>query len=281
MKPLFMWAGGKTRLLRHYKPYMPMHIDTYIEPFFGGGAMFIYVMETYKPGRVIINDINADIMNIYSAIRDHYDDFIADVNSLEKRYLAGTKQERKDFYFKVRHHHAYDYKLWSKTREAATLYFLMKTGFNGIYQINKNTNGRYGTPAGLLNQIDRIYDRDVLQWWHTALQGVEIYAKDWSELAYKPNSFIFFDPPYRGSFTSYGQSFDDDKQRELLAFAEQYAGDVFLSNREIGDGFYDTTTLNKIIIPVTYTAGRRKQTQHGYEAKAATELLLYKTKGIT
>lgn len=282
MKPLFIWAGGKTRLMRHYKPYLPSAVETYYEPFFGGGAMFIYVMETYKPRRVFINDINADVMNIYRAIRDDYENFTADVNSLEKRYLPGNKAERKEFYFKIRHHHAYNYMQWSKTREAAALYFLMKTGFNGIYQINKNTNGRYGTPAGLLNQKDQVYDRKVVQWWHDNLQNVEIHSVDWQLLDYddKPGTFIFLDPPYRGSFTSYGQTFTDTDQRVLLKTAELFKhAHVLLSNRDVGDGFFDNTALEQIQIPVIYTAGRRKQTENGYEAKRATELLLYR-KGI-
>ena len=49
MKPLFMWAGGKTKLLKHYQPYLPSYVTHYHEPFFGGGAMFIYVMKRYRP----------------------------------------------------------------------------------------------------------------------------------------------------------------------------------------------------------------------------------------
>ena len=43
-KSLFMWAGGKRKLLKHYAPYMPNSVDSYCEPFFGGGAMYIHVM---------------------------------------------------------------------------------------------------------------------------------------------------------------------------------------------------------------------------------------------
>ena len=42
MTPLFMWAGGKTKLIdNHYGPFLPERFDKYHEPFFGGGAMFI------------------------------------------------------------------------------------------------------------------------------------------------------------------------------------------------------------------------------------------------
>ena len=51
MKPLFIWAGGKTKVLKHYAPFFPpcSSFSNYYEPFFGGGAVFVYVMKTYKP----------------------------------------------------------------------------------------------------------------------------------------------------------------------------------------------------------------------------------------
>ena len=174
MKPLFIWAGGKTKVLKHYAPFMPSSFETYYEPFFGGGAMFVYVMNTYQPKNVVINDINSDVMNIYKAIKTDLTEFQQRLDSLESQYIPLSKDDRKKFYFDTRHLHAWEYQEWSKTFEAATLYFLMKTGFNGIYQLNKNTNGRYGTPSGLLNQKDKVYDRDVLNWWHNALQNVTI-----------------------------------------------------------------------------------------------------------
>ena len=97
----------------------------------------------------------------------------------------------------------------------------MKTGFNGIYQLNKNTNGRYGTPAGLLNQKDKVYDRGVLNWWHNALQNVTIKSGDWKDAVENdPNGFFFFDPPYRDSFADYGNGFGDEALTSLLDFAD-------------------------------------------------------------
>jgi DNA adenine methylase len=282
IKPLFMWAGGKTKLLKHYIPYMPDKVDTYYEPFFGGGAMFLYIMEHYKPSKVYINDINIDIMRIYRVIgSESVYEFIDIVDALQKHYMPLNKELRKSFYFKLRHEHAYDYVSWTDVKQAATLYFLMKTGFNGIFQINKNTNGRFGTPSGLLNQTDRVYDRDnVIAWANILRQAdVDISYGDWKDLTYTDtdNTFIFFDPPYRGSFTSYGQSFNDIDQNQLLKQAKSFKyANVFLSNRDINDNFWNNVeSLKKIEIDVTYTAGRRKKTDTGYEAKKAKEILLY------
>ena len=279
MKPLFIWAGGKNKMLKHYKPFMPKSVKTYIEPFFGGGAMFIHVVEHYNPKHLIINDINSDIVRIYKTIKDDVESFTQLMDEMSAEYLPLDKAGRKDYYYSLRHQHAYDYASWDTTKEAAVLYFLMKTGFNGIFQLNINTNNRYGTPSGLLNQKDKVYDKSVVEWWNEKLQSASILSGDWSDaVSYskdQPEHFIFLDPPYRGSFTSYGQEFTDDDQNKLLDYVRSKKNsDIFLCNRDIEDGFYDNTGLIVNKFPVTYTAGRRKKTEDGYEAKPATELLI-------
>ena len=265
-------------MLKHYLPLMPSEVDSYCEPFFGGGAMFIHVVNTYNPSKLVINDINEDVINIYCSIRNRYDKFKKRLNELEAKYIPLSKEDRKKYYFEVRHEHGWDYEKWSRSEEAATLYFLMKTGFNGIYQLNKNTNGRYGTPAGLLNQKDKVYDRDVLDWWHNVLQRATIYSADYREVIQDKDTFHFFDPPYRDSFADYGTGFNDNDLLDLIEICDGMKN-VFLCNRDGGDGFFDSNKsgLNIARFPVTYTAGRRKKTDAGFVAKPATEVLLYRT----
>jgi len=280
-KPLFIWAGGKNKMLKHYKPHMPKTVDKYFEPFFGGGAMFIHVFNNYKPDEMVINDINTDIVRIYKTIKSDCDAFLKILDNLSQQYLPLNKENRKEFYYALRHEHAYDYLKWDTTEEAATLYFLMKTGFNGIFQVNINTNNRFGTPSGLLNQKDKVYDKDVVLWWNKALQKTTILSGDWKETTSLvkdiPDTFVFLDPPYRGSFTSYGQTFDDNDQKDLVEFAKKFEHTrVFLCNRDIDDNFYENILEDLLInkYPVTYTAGRRKKTEDGFEAKKATEVLI-------
>ncbi len=280
-KPLFIWAGGKNKMLKHYLPIMPKQVDTYVEPFFGGGAMFCHIVQNYSPKKLVINDVNADIVRIYNSIKNDLPEFIVKLDSYCNVYLPMNKEDRKKYYFEVRHEHAYDFDKWSEAEEAATLYFLMKTGFNGIFQINKNTNGRYGTPAGLLNQTDKVYELDVVNWWNQALQNTEIMSGDWKEclkqVPDEDNTFVFLDPPYRDSFTSYGQTFGDEEQEKLIKYVRsRKLSTAFLCNRDAEDGWFEER-LGKLIMdkfPVTYTAGRRKQTDEGFEAKQAIEVLI-------
>tara|TARA_Y100000389_G_scaffold54036_1_gene49863 strand:- start:96 stop:965 length:870 start_codon:yes stop_codon:yes gene_type:complete len=278
MKPLFMWAGGKNKLIKHYQPYFPVDVENYCEPFFGGGAMFIYVMNTYKPSSATINDVNEDVINIYKSIKSNLPEFLDRLDYLQAQYIPKTKEDRKTYYYEVRHSHAYDYKKWSKPYEAATLYFLMKTGFNGIYQLNNNTNGRYGTPSGLLNQKTTVYDKTVVDWWHNSLQVTNIKNGDWKHACGHPKeTFHFFDPPYRDSFADYGNGFSDRQLIELIKFSDT-CDNVMLSNRDDDGWFTDNKMgLDSVHIDVTYTAGRRKKTEDGFKAKKAKEILLYRT----
>ena len=127
MKPLFIWAGGKNKMLKHYKPFMPSEVKTYCEPFFGGGAMYINIVNKCSPKELIINDINSDIVRIYKTIKSDCDDFVKILDELSSEYLPLNKAGRKDYYYSLRHKHAYEYVFWDSTKEAAVLYFLMKT----------------------------------------------------------------------------------------------------------------------------------------------------------
>lgn len=274
-KPLFIWAGGKNKMLKHYIPLMPSkRIETYSEPFFGGGAMFLYVIKEHNPKEVYVNDINQGLINIYRSVKDNLEEFCGYMNSYSEKYLPLSKEDRKKFYFDLRHKHAFDYEKWGTVKEASTLYFLMKTGFNGIWQINKNTNGRYGTPSGLLNQKDKVYDINILNYWNEILTSrkVHLMCGDWSDVPLC--DFTYYDPPYRDSFANYNQPFPDTELEKLISNVENNAN-VWLANRDAGDGFFDNRKASLKTFPISYTAGRRKKTENGHEAKKAIEILLY------
>lgn len=69
MKSPIKWTGGKRKEIPYFIPYIPHDFNIYIEPFFGGGALFWHI----KPKQAVINDINQDLMNFYKVLRDNYD----------------------------------------------------------------------------------------------------------------------------------------------------------------------------------------------------------------
>lgn len=276
MKPLFMWAGGKTKVLKHQAPYFPATVKTYSEPFFGGGAAFLYASQRYNLKKVFINDVYDGIANIYTAVQSDLDNFCELVNELQAQYLPLAKPGRKVFYYAIRHKHAYEFEQWDKTQEAATLYFLLRTGFNGVLQFNKNCNNRFGTPSGLLNQTDKVYDEDNVRQWNILLKNAEISCGDYARCP--PADLNYLDPPYRDSFTTYGTKWGDAEVESLLDYAKGLTGNVLLCNRCDGTDFFESRkgNLSLVKFPVTYTMGRKKKTEDGHKAVSATEILLYK-----
>ncbi len=65
-RPLLKWAGGKTQLLGEILPKMPSRYGRFIEPFFGGGAVFFAV----RPVGGIIADSNPELVNLYRSVAD-------------------------------------------------------------------------------------------------------------------------------------------------------------------------------------------------------------------
>lgn len=278
IKPLYMWAGGKTKLLNQYEKYLPKPetYSNYVEPFFGGGALYGYLSGHKKPS--IINDINSELINIYHNIKDNLEDFINELRVLECEYFS-----KNGFDFRVLFYYEMREKYWSLKEDtiesSALLYFLMKTCFNGIWQTCKKSKGRFGSARGLLNHKDRLFDYDLIKEWHSSISNTLISSSDYKDLIVPDSSFIFCDPPYRGSFTDYETGFGDKEQLELIDWCrskKEEGHKVWLCNRDIGDNFYQDNTSNTEIIKfdITYTAGKRKKTEKGYEAKKATDLLI-------
>lgn len=301
IKPLYMWAGGKTKLLERYLPLFPSKesYSTYIEPFFGGGAVFTAVKQNNPNVPCIINDLSKEIISIFDIIKNADNDFIKNLEKLEKEYLIlpprDSKIKDKDpkfdeeikkknnlrkelFYLKRKEY-------WNMPlgtpESVALLYFLMKTAFNGIWQECKESNGKFGTPAGLLNQKSDLFDYQLIKDWESLLnQNTTILSGDYKSIEVPNNSWVYCDPPYRDSFTTYSKVFGDKEQLELIEWCRKLHNEkgctVWLANREAGDNFFEDHASDAELhkFDIVYTAGRRKQTDTGYEAKKAEDLLL-------
>ena len=87
MKPLFMWAGGKKKLLKDYAPHLPEEFANYCEPFFGGGAMFTWAYDKQPNAHFYINDINEHIIGIYRAVRDDVELFCDYMDKYQETYM--------------------------------------------------------------------------------------------------------------------------------------------------------------------------------------------------
>ena len=179
-KPILKWAGGKTQMLNDLLPKVPSSYGRYIEPFFGGGAMFFAL----QPENAIIADSNPELINMYRQVAANVDEVI--------QYLKKYENTSEMFYT-VREQ---EWTQLPKAEAAARTIFLNRTCFNGLYRVNKQ--GKFNVPYGKYAN-PKICDEDGLKAASEALKKAEILCGDYLLVLdhyAQPGDFVFLDPPY-------------------------------------------------------------------------------------
>lgn len=254
-RPFVKWAGGKSQLLDEIRLKYPTKIERYCEPFVGGGAVLFDILEKYSPKKVLINDINEELMNVYDNIQKNVIELIKILAKWEKIYNEISEEERLEIYKLKRNKFNKLIKKCDKNDmvvKAALFIFLNKTCFNGLYRVN--SEGLYNVPKGkYIKPI--ICDKENLMTISKLLHKVEIKCGDFEkcERFIDENTFVYIDPPYRpltvtSSFTSYSkEQFDDKEQLRLGAFIDRVdkkGAKIVLSNSDPknsnkNDNFFD------------------------------------------
>jgi DNA adenine methylase len=224
-KPFLKWAGGKRQLLKHLRTFVPRSYDRYFEPFLGGGALFFDL----KPKKGMLSDVNPELVNCYVVVRDHVEELI--------RVLRDHRHEAKHFYA-VR---KTDPCTLSSVERAARTIFLNKTGFNGLYRVNRS--GQFNVPFGRYAK-PKICDADNLRACSAVLANVQVLVRDFADAVAgaKRGDFVYFDPPYvplsrTATFTAYAAGgFGPDAQVRLSEVFGQLSDRkvaVLLSNSDV------------------------------------------------
>ena len=116
-KPILKWAGGKTQMLKEIIPRIPVHFGKYIEPFFGGGAVFFAL----DPENAIIADSNPELINMYRQVADYVDEVICCLQKYENT---------SEMFYAVREQNWMEL---TPVEAAARTIYLNMTCFNGLY----------------------------------------------------------------------------------------------------------------------------------------------------
>ena len=223
-KPFLKWAGGKTQLLPELLKRFPANFNRYHEPFVGGGAVFFGL----GPKACTLSDVNADLINTYTAIRDDVDGLI--------RVLKKHRAEE-EYYYKMRELKVANL---NDTEAAARIIYLNRTCFNGLYRVNRK--GQFNVPFGKSSN-PTICNSENLQRVSERLRGVKLRCESVFNIArrVRRNDLIYFDPPYdplskTSSFTSYAKGgFGDEEQIQLAKLFTRLAErgvHVVLSNSD-------------------------------------------------
>ncbi len=226
MNPMIKYRGGKSKEISHFISNMPENYNRYIEPFFGGGALYFYL----EPQNAIINDVNTKLYSFYKQMQEDYPSVRKQLDELQMVYEQNQKEyeglkkkhpeeivENKNeaLYYKIRD--MFNHKIESEYLEAVVYFFINKTAYSGM--IRYNAKGEYNVPFGRYKNLNTklITDKH-----YELLKRTEIYNYDYSEIFNMAgnNDFIFLDPPYDCVFSDYGNEayrdgFGENEHRRL------------------------------------------------------------------
>lgn len=263
-KPFLKWAGGKGQLLQKFQELYPLRlkekkIKNYYEPFLGSGAVFFDIAQKFEIENAYLYDINEELVLTYLVIQKDVSKLIDFLYRYQKIYYKLDKKQREEYFYQQRTNYNLqrfntDYEKYSEQwiSRAAQLIFLNKTCFNGLYRVN--SKGEFNTPVGSYEK-PTICDEYNLLSVSKILELATIKKADFKQVKrdLKPNSFVYFDPPYRpisktANFTAYSQhDFTDNEQRDLsLLFAYIHSKGEFVmlsnsdpKNNNPTDNFFD------------------------------------------
>lgn len=298
-RPVVKWIGGKQELIPQIRQYYPKQlmdnqVKKYVEPFVGGGAMFFDLNSRLNFEEVVLNDLNPDLILVYTTVRDFVYELISALNDMESQYVRMSMNEREVNYYKIRSEYnfegsSFDYKTSSHfwILRAAKFIYLNKTCFRGLYRTNQS--GGFNASFGLYANPP-ICDSENLINANRALKGVTLTTGDFSfvtrHIDIDESTYVYMDPPYRpisstSNFTKYTKTaFNDDTQIRLANFYKTLHDEkkalVMLSNSDptntVADDMFFENLYSNFTINRLYTS--RKISTFEANKKPIREILV-------
>lgn len=264
MRTPITYYGGKQRIAPEIISMMPAH-KIYVEPFFGGGAVFF---QKPKRGIEVINDHNNDLMNFYFCVQNRFD---------ELRELI-----RQTLHSEAMYYHAKD--IWNGRAEASDIEKAWAIWLitNGSYAGSMHGGWKWcnGTSGGQSATMIKGKREEFSERLHQRLDNVQISSRDALKVIQDrdtPETFFYLDPPYPGCVQQHYSGYTFENLEELLRVLQTIKGKFILSNYWC-DILREYTEANKwnyreIEINLRITnlgrGSRKKETQY------RTEVLVY------
>lgn len=207
------YYGGKINLIPKILPLIPNH-RVYIEPFFGGGAVFF----AKEPSEAeVINDTNAMAINFFEVVRGDFENL--------KEKIEGTLFSRASYtvalsIYRMPH-------LFSKLAQAWAFYVGTQMGFS--CQIGSWGYDKYNKRVKAFRNKKLIFDESIVK----RLENVQIEHLDALKVIVNRDDtdvFFYLDPPYPNSNQGHYSGYSMDNFENLLKVLSSLKGKFILSS---------------------------------------------------
>lgn len=221
------WAGGKYTLVEAINRILPPG-DKLIEPFVGAGSVFL----NSDYDHYLLNDINADLINLYQIVKRRPKTYIQDA----RRFFTERHNEA-DAFYSLRRRFNLSHDLYERS---LLFLYLNRHGYNGLCRYN--ASGQFNVPFGKYKKP--YYPEAELEFFADKAKRATFTCQPFqnSFRRARKGQVIYCDPPYlplspTASFTSYASGgFSLDEQAILAKKAEQAAFNrgisVLISNHD-------------------------------------------------
>ena len=231
----FFYVGDKYKLMKQLLPYFPQSINTYFEPFCGGGSSFLNV----SASKYVLNDIDTymvkmhNMLNSYAKTPQVFFDKIIEIEEkygLSASYRQDIIPEELKAEFVKTYFARFNKEGFAQMRNdfnkdktnAELLYVLLIYGFNRMLRFN--SKGDFNLPVGnvdlnqnVINALNHYFNFATAHELHFFSQDFRMFLKDWN---FKANDFVYLDPPYLISNSEYNKLWSEDDEKDLLVLLD-------------------------------------------------------------
>ena len=228
----FFYVGDKFKLIKEIRPLFPEDIERFIEPFVGGGSVFMNV----KADEFLLNDIDTNVIQLHKFLckaAKRKNSFYKKLEGIIRKYGLSysykedvipkeLKQLHKKTYFAKYNKDAFnkmrgDYNA-AEEKDLHVLYLLLIYGFNRMLRFNKD--GHYNLPVGNVDFNENVFNALESYFSEVLTKKPKWYNMDYKEFIKKAEvtekDFIYLDPPYLITFSEYNKLWNESHEIELL-----------------------------------------------------------------
>ena len=130
-QPVIKWSGSKRSQAEEIIKRFPREIDTYYEPFVGGGSVIKRLLSSdIKVNRYICSDLNSDLIGLWNLIKDN-PILVADTYETmwNEMNIDEDKGVKRQYFYMVRER-------FNREKNPLDFMFIMRTTTNGMPRYN-------------------------------------------------------------------------------------------------------------------------------------------------
>ena len=233
--PLF-YVGDKYKIISQIKKFFPKQIDRFIEPFCGGGSVFLNTEANFY----LINDINSYVIKLHKFLisnSKNTNKFWNEIKkNIEKYNLSASYFEKnipleyKEQFVKT-YYAEYNKESYIKMREdfnrnknnILLLYLLVIYGFNRMLRFN--SYGNFNSPVGNVDFNKNVYEALELYFEYVLNKNIKLHSMDYEEFIERviptSNDFIYLDPPYLITNSEYNKLWNEESEIRMIKILDQ------------------------------------------------------------